>query len=266
MPDCRATKGILRELKLHTVCEGARCPNMTECFAAATATVLILGDICTRACTFCSVTKGHPVLPDQDEPRRIKEAVARLDLDYVVITSPTRDDLPDGGAAHFARVVAAVKELPGRTVEVLVPDFCGQRRSLEVLMASGPDVMGHNVETVPSLYASVRVGAVYARSLEVLRRVKEISPAVTTKSGMMLGMGETALEVTAVMRDLRACGVDVFTAGQYLAPSRRHYPVKDYVDPAVFETIRQNGLAMGFREVQSGPYVRSSYRPANRHP
>ncbi|MEM5371839.1 lipoyl synthase [Paraburkholderia azotifigens] len=252
---------ILREHKLHSVCEEAMCPNIGECFAQRTATFMIMGGICTRRCAFCDVAHGRPLPLDDEEPSRLADAVAALGLRYVVITSVDRDDLRDGGAAHFARCVALLRErVPGIRVEVLTPDFRGRvDRALDALSAAWPDVFNHNVETVPSLYRAARAGADYWGSLALLRQVKQGNGAVVTKSGLMVGLGESDEELLRTMRDIRAHEVDVLTIGQYLAPSRFHMPVARYVSPDVFAAFRKEGLEMGFREVVAGPLVRSSY-------
>jgi lipoyl synthase len=252
---------ILREHKLHSVCEEAMCPNIGECFAQKTATFMIMGGICTRRCAFCDVAHGRPLPLDDAEPERLGDAVAALGLRYVVITSVDRDDLRDGGAGHFARCVAILRErVPGIRVEVLTPDFRGRmERALDALSAAWPDVFNHNVETVPSMYRAARAGADYAGSLALLRRVKEACPSLITKSGLMVGLGEGDDELLETMRDIRASEVDVLTIGQYLGPSRFHMPVRRYVEPATFEHFKEEGLRMGFREVVSGPLVRSSY-------
>lgn len=252
---------ILREHKLHSVCEEAMCPNIGECFAQRTATFMIMGGICTRRCAFCDVAHGRPLPLDDAEPSRLADAVAALGLKYVVITSVDRDDLRDGGAAHFARCVVLLRErVPGIRVEVLTPDFRGRvERALDALSAAWPDVFNHNVETVPSLYRAARAGADYRGSLELLRRVKQANDAVVTKSGLMVGLGESDEELLQTMRDIRAHDVDVLTIGQYLAPSRFHMRVARYVSPEAFAAFRKEGLEMGFREVVAGPLVRSSY-------
>jgi lipoic acid synthetase len=251
----------LREHRLHSVCEEAMCPNIGECFAQRTATFMIMGGICTRRCAFCDVAHGRPQALDEDEPARLAAAVAALGLRYVVITSVDRDDLRDGGAAHFARCVALVRErVPGIRVEILTPDFRGRiDRAIDALSQAWPDVFNHNIETVPSLYRAARAGADYRGSLELLSRVKRRNAPVSTKSGLMAGLGETDSELLATMRDLRAHDVDVLTIGQYLAPSRYHMPVRRYVTPATFDMLRDEGLKMGFIEVVAGPLVRSSY-------
>ncbi|EEA04437.1 lipoic acid synthetase [Burkholderia sp. H160] len=252
---------ILRQHRLHSVCEEAMCPNIGECFAQRTATFMIMGGICTRRCAFCDVAHGRPQALDDDEPARLADAVAALGLRYVVITSVDRDDLRDGGAAHFARCIALVRErVAGIRVEILTPDFRGRiDRALDALSGAWPDVFNHNIETVPSLYRAARAGADYHGSLELLSRVKRRNAAVLTKSGLMTGLGETDSELLATMRDLRAHDVDVLTIGQYLAPSRYHMPVRRYVPPTTFDLLGDEGLKMGFMDVVSGPLVRSSY-------
>jgi lipoic acid synthetase len=254
-------EGMLQRLSLHTVCEEANCPNRMECFGRRTATFMILGGQCTRNCTFCNVSKGAPEPVDAGEPRRVAEAVRELGLKHVVVTSVTRDDLPDGGAAHFAQTILEIKAIaPDTTIEVLIPDFKGSLPALRQVLGAGPDVLNHNVETVPRLYPEVRPMADYARSLELLRRAKQLGPAGTrTKSGMMLGLGEAKEEVLQSMRDLREVGCDFLTLGQYLAPSKLHHPVVEYVHPDVFEEYRVLGEEMGFGFIASAPLVRSSY-------
>lgn len=251
---------LIQRLSLHTVCDEADCPNLMECFTRKTATFMILGRICSRNCTFCNVTGGVPEPVDPQEPRRVALAVQELDLAYAVITSVTRDDLPDGGAGHFAAVIRAIKNL-GQPIkiEVLIPDFRGDSEALRKVVETGPEVINHNVETVPRLYPSVRPMAVYARSLELLGRVKEMDDLLLTKSGLMVGLGEQKDEVLQVFQDLRARGCDQLTVGQYLAPTQRHHPVVEYIHPHVFEAYRKIALDMGFRSVASGPLVRSSY-------
>jgi lipoic acid synthetase len=252
---------LLRDLRLNTVCEGARCPNIGRCFASGTATFMILGNNCTRNCTFCAVEKCPPSPLEADEPQRIVEAVRRLGLSYVVITSVTRDDLPDGGAGHFARTVQALhQDLPGVRVEVLIPDFRGDAAALAAVVDAKPQVLAHNLETVPRLYAEVRPQAVYRRSLGLLGRVKQQSPSMLTKSGIMLGLGETPEEVRQVLTDLRGENCDLLTLGQYLAPSRRHHELVRYVTPDEFAEYEAMGMGMGFRGVASAPLVRSSFR------
>ncbi|MBI5330252.1 MAG: lipoyl synthase [Betaproteobacteria bacterium] len=254
-------KGLLREAKLHTVCEEAACPNLGECFAHGTATFMILGDLCTRRCPFCDVGHGKPLPPDADEPRHLAETVAALGLNYVVITSVDRDDLKDGGAAHFAACIAEVRNsAPATRIEILTPDFRGRVEiALGLLAATPPDVMNHNLETVPRLYKACRPGADYAHSLALLRDFKARAPGVPTKSGIMLGLGETDAEALQVMRDLRAHGVDMLTVGQYLQPSAHHLPVERFVPPEQFAEYERAGREMGFTNVASGPMVRSSY-------
>jgi lipoic acid synthetase len=254
-------KRIMRTLDLHTVCESARCPNMGECWEHGTATFMILGDICTRACGFCAVPSGKPTgPPDEDEPLRVAEAVARMGLRYAVVTSVNRDDQPDGGAHIFARTIEEIRRrVPGCKVEVLIPDFRGDWNALGVVLATHPDVLNHNTETVPRLYRQVRKGAVYARSLELLRRSKEAHPEVPTKTGLMLGLGEAKDEVLATLQDLAAQGTDLLTLGQYLQPTRDHLPIVRYVHPDEFAEYKILGEAMGFKHVEAGPLVRSSY-------
>jgi len=256
-----AVKRILREQKLHTVCEEASCPNIAECFGKGTATFMILGDICTRRCPFCDVAHGRPLAPDAEEPRHLAEAVARLELSYVVVTSVDRDDLRDGGARHFADCIRAIRSRsPRTTIEVLVPDFRGRvERALEILAAAPPDVMNHNLETVPRLYRRARPGGDYAHSLALLQRFKQAHPEIPTKSGLMVGLGETDEEILAVMRDLRAHEVDLLTIGQYLQPSPHHLPVERYVHPDAFAVFEREAAALGFRHAAIGPLVRSSY-------
>jgi lipoic acid synthetase len=253
------TRELLGSVGVHTVCREARCPNLAECYGRRTATFLILGPVCTRSCAFCAVAKGRPHPVDPAEPEHVAAAARSLGLSYVVITSVTRDDLPDGGAAHFAAVVAAVKKAcPGSAVELLVPDFQGQGEALDTVLAAGPDVLNHNLETVPRLYSQIRPGADYGRSLELLARAGRAG--VKAKSGLMLGLGEEQEEVLAVLADLRRARVDFLTLGQYLAPSESHYPVQAYVTPETFEFYRSRGTDAGFAGVAAGPYVRSSYR------
>ena len=251
---------LLRQQELHTVCEEADCPNIGECFNAGEATFIILGDVCTRSCGFCSVTSGRPTGLDLLEPLRLARTVADLSLDYAVITSVNRDDLPDGGASVFAACIRAVRHrLPRCQVEVLTPDWQGNWDALRTVVEAKPVVYNHNVETVPRLYRSVRPKARYERSLALLRRVKEIDPAMTTKSGIMVGLGETPAEVAEVMTDLRAHGCDLLTVGQYLRPDARHLPVVRYWHPDEYAAIRALGRRLGFRHVEAGPLVRSSY-------
>jgi lipoyl synthase len=254
-------KDILRRQRLHTVCEEASCPNIGECFGKGTATFMILGDICTRRCPFCDVAHGRPLAPDADEPRHLAETIAALRLNYVVITSVDRDDLRDGGAQHFVDCIRAVRDQsPRTTIEVLVPDFRGRlERALEILAAAPPDVMNHNLETVPRLYKQARPGGHYEHSLALLQRFRRAHPAVPTKSGLMVGLGETDEEIIAVMQDLRAHDVDMLTIGQYLQPSPHHLPVERYVEPSVFKRFEMRAAELGFRHAAIGPLVRSSY-------
>lgn len=254
-------KKILREQRLHTVCEEASCPNIGECFGKGTATFMILGDLCTRRCPFCDVAHGKPLAPDPAEPLNLARTIAALELRYVVITSVDRDDLRDGGARHFADCIRAVRERSPQTkIEVLVPDFRGRLEiALDVLSQSPPDVMNHNLETVPRLYRQARPGADYAHSLRLLERFKLRFPDIPTKSGLMVGLGETDEEIISVMHDLRAHAVNMLTVGQYLQPSAHHLPVLRYVEPAVFETFARAATEMGFTHAACGPLVRSSY-------
>ena len=254
-------KQVLREQQLHTVCEEASCPNIGECFGKGTATFMILGDICTRRCPFCDVAHGRPLAPDAEEPAHLADTIARLKLKYVVITSVDRDDLKDGGARHFVDCIRAVRAgSPHTTIEVLVPDFRGRlERALDILLAAPPDVMNHNLETVPRLYRQARPGGDYPHSLQLLQEFKRRVPAVPTKSGLMVGLGETDDEILQVMRDLRAHGVDMLTIGQYLQPSPHHLPVERYVHPDTFALLEREAEAMGFRHAAIGALVRSSY-------
>jgi len=257
------TERMLRQLSLHTVCEEANCPNRVECFGKKTATFMILGKVCTRRCTFCCVSKGAVQAVDPEEAVRVAAAVKALGLKHVVVTSVTRDDLPDGGAAHFARVIQCIRELNDEVViEVLIPDLGGDHRALATVVKASPQILNHNVETVPRLYPEVRPAADYHRSLRILAETKKLDPAIHTKSGIMVGLGEDPAEVAAVMADLRAAGCDFLTVGQYLAPSREHHPVMEYVQPQDFLKYRQQAERMGFRHVASGPFVRSSYHAA----
>ena len=252
---------VLADLKLNTVCQSAICPNMCQCFARKTATFMIMGSICTRNCTFCAIAKGKPSELEADEPERIAAAVGRLSLKYVVITSVTRDDLSDGGAAHFAKTIEAIHSAcPETLVEVLVPDFQGLSSALETVADARPAVINHNIETVPRLYKEVRPLANYHRSLDLISKIKEIDSRIVTKSGIMLGLGETREEVLEAMKDLRFSGCNLLTLGQYLAPSSQHHPVVSYVTPDEFSSYVRPGLDMGFSGVASAPLVRSSYR------
>lgn len=255
----RYTTDVIRDLKLETVCESAKCPNRSECWSQQTATFMILGNVCTRPCGFCSVPRGKTETVELDEPARVAEAAARLGLSYVVITSVTRDDLPDGGADHFAQCVVAVRERTGAKVEVLTPDFLGNRAAIHRVIESQPDVFNHNTETVPRLYHRVRRNAEYQRTLDLLKQVKDEAPGMPTKSGLMLGLGETQEEVLQVCADLRAVGCDMLTIGQYLQPTPERLPVERYVPPEEFEEYGRLARNMGFGMVASGPFVRSSY-------
>jgi lipoic acid synthetase len=275
-PEYFRTKALLAELRLHTVCQEACCPNIGECFSHRTATFMLMGDVCTRNCPYCAVAHGKVRPLDPDEPRRIAEAVARLGLDHVVVTSVDRDDLPDGGASHFAATAGAIQQLrPAARIEVLVPDFKGSYPAVETVVGAPVAIFNHNIETVPSLYRKARPGGNYQRSLDVLALAKSFGNtfdqtldktfgkacgrALLTKAGMMLGLGEEQSEVESVLRDLRAVGCDILTLGQYLRPSRDHLPVERYVTPAEFAELKGAAMAMGFRHVESGPLVRSSY-------
>ncbi|HLO25337.1 MAG TPA: lipoyl synthase [Geobacteraceae bacterium] len=253
---------MLGDLKLHTVCQEASCPNISECFRQRQATFLILGRICTRLCSFCNVSKEKPLPLDPGEPARVAEAVARLNLSHVVVTSPTRDDLPDGGAGLYAATVAAIRAAAPRTqVELLIPDFQGNRAALAAVVASHPDIVGHNLETVPRLY-HIRSGADYLRSLAVLAKLHDLDAGLKTKSGVMVGLGETDDELFALFADLRRAGCTYLSVGQYLAPSRKHFPVQAFIEPEKFNLYREKALDLGFTHVESGPYVRSSYHAA----
>jgi len=259
----RDLKSLITRLRLHTVCESAACPNVGECWNHRTATFMMLGNVCTRRCGFCAVEKGAPLPVDYDEPRRVAEAVAAMGLKFAVITSVNRDDREDGGAELFAMVIREIRaRVPGCSVEVLIPDLQGSRAAVETVMDAAPDVLNHNTETVPRLYRQVRLGARYERSLDVLAHAKRVRPATPTKSGLMLGLGETPDEVLQVMRDLRAHQVDILTLGQYLRPSLKHLPIVRYVPPPEFEEFRRAGYELGFAHVESGPLVRSSYHAA----
>jgi len=264
-PTYENLRRLMRSKELHTVCEEAHCPNMAECWGAGTATFMILGDTCTRSCGFCAVKTGRPGVVDAEEPRRVGEAVAQMRLGHAVVTSVNRDELPDGGAAIFAETIREIRrQSPGTSVEVLIPDFVGRAESLDVVLAAGPEILNHNVETVPRLYPRVRPQARYERSLEVLRRTKERAPDLVCKSGIMVGLGETREEVIATMRDIASQGTDILTVGQYLRPSPVHLPIERYWTPSEFDGLRESGMTMGFRHVEAGPLVRSSYH-AERH-
>jgi lipoic acid synthetase len=264
-PNYVRLKGLIREKRLHTVCEEAHCPNIGECWEAGTATFMILGDTCTRACAFCAVTSGRPQALDMGEPLRVAQAVRRMGLTHVVITSVNRDDEADGGAAMFAATIRCIRRLsPGTSVEVLIPDFMGDWQALATVMEERPEILNHNTETVPRLYRRVRPKARYERSLELLRRAKEMVPKGITKTGVMVGLGEAKHELLLVMADLVDVGCDVLTIGQYLRPSVRHAPVERYYRPEEFEELAEAGRRLGFRHVEAGPLVRSSYH-AERH-
>lgn len=257
-PRCRQMKGLVEGLRLHTVCEEARCPNVWDCWNRGTATFMILGDVCTRSCGFCAVKTGKPVELDLDEPRRVAQAVADLDLRHAVITSVNRDELADGGAAIFAATIQAIREIhPTCTIEVLIPDFKGSHAAQDTVFAAGPDILNHNTETVPRLYRSVRPQGKYPWTLALISRAKEAG--LVTKSGLMLGLGETADEVRAVMADLVSAGCDILTLGQYLQPTREHLPVIRFYTPEEFGAFKEEALRSGFRHVEAGPRVRSSY-------
>jgi lipoyl synthase len=260
-PKYQELKRTMRTLDLHTVCESARCPNMGECWEHGTATFMILGNICTRACGFCAVPSGKPLgPPEEDEPERVAEAVERMGLRYAVVTSVNRDDQPDGGSVIFARTITRIRErVPGCRVEVLIPDFRGHWPSLENVLNAKPDVLNHNMETVPRLYRQVRKGAVYERSLELLKRAGEAWPELSTKTGMMLGLGETREETLAAMEDIVAQGTQILTLGQYMQPTAEHLPIERYLHPDEFAEFKQLGEKMGFKHVEAGPLVRSSY-------
>jgi len=256
----RELKDLVGDLHLHTVCESAACPNIGECWNRRTATFMILGNVCTRRCGFCAVQKGPPLEVDMDEPRRVAEACSALGLRYAVITSVNRDDRPDGGAELFRLTIHAIRRrVPGCKVEVLVPDFQGSHAAMDMVMNAHPDVLNHNTETVPRLYRQVRLGARYERSLDMLRYAKQVRPQVPTKSGLMLGLGETKDEVLHVMRDLQRHHVDILTLGQYLRPSAKHLPILRYVPQPEFDVYKKAGYEMGFAHVEAGPLVRSSY-------
>lgn len=256
-------KGILANLSLNTVCKEANCPNLMECFCSKTATFMILGKTCTRNCAFCNVTKGKTENVDEEEPVHVAEAVKELGLKHAVITSVTRDDLPDGGAAHFAKTVREVKKLnPGVTVEVLIPDFKGDKQALKTVIEAGPDILNHNIETVERLYPAVRPMASYGRSLELLKNAGEINSGRLTKSGIMVGLGEKKEEVFKVFEDLRRSGCSILTVGQYLAPSKNHHPVVEYIHPELFDEYKRKAMEAGFEHVVSAPFARSSYHAA----
>ena len=253
------THNLLRELRLETVCENARCPNRPECYSRRTATFMILGNVCTRPCGFCSVPRGAPEVLEDDEPERVAEAAFRLGLKHVVITSVTRDDLADGGADHFYRCILAARRRTGAVIEVLTPDFLGDRHAIDRVLEAAPEVYNHNMETVPRLYRKVRGRADYRRSLDLLAHVKKQAPHIVTKSGLMLGLGETTEELLDTLADLRAASCDNLTLGQYLAPTLKHIPVVRYLAPEEFDALALLARSLGFKQVASGPFVRSSY-------
>ena len=259
-PNYLELKSMMRKMSLNTVCEEANCPNIFECWQNRTATFMILGDVCTRACRFCAVTSGKPTWNDPLEPERVARAVQKMNLSHVVITSVARDDMPDGGASAFAQVIAKTRERnPETRIEVLIPDFAGSESSLDTVLTAGPDILNHNIETVARLQKTVRSRATYERSLQLLERAKTKSPDKLTKSGMMLGVGEQVEEVIRTMQDLHDVACDILTIGQYLRPSESHLPITRYYTPEEFAELKQQGLSMGFRHVESGPLVRSSY-------
>jgi len=256
-------KRLLDAGHLHSVCEGADCPNIGECFASKTCTFMILGDVCTRNCRFCAVGHGRPSAIDPGEPKALALTVRQLGLKHVVVTSVTRDDLADGGAGHFVETIKAIRrEVPEAAIEVLIPDFQGSKDALQQVLDAEPDIINHNVETVPRLYPAVRPQAIYNRSLELLQRVNEAGTGILSKSGLMLGLGETEQEVVQVMKDLRAVNCDILTMGQYLSPSPAHHPINEYVHPNTFRKLEMTAYSLGFPEVTAGPLVRSSYHAA----
>ena len=259
-PDFEKIKGMIRKDRLHTVCQEAGCPNIWECFSHHTATFLIMGSRCTRNCRFCAVTEGPLEPPDPEEPARVASVARQMGLKYVVVTSVTRDDLPDGGAGHFVETIEKLRqEIPDVCVEVLIPDFQGSQNALEAVLNAHPDVLNHNIETVPRLYPEVRPQADYRRSLDLIQRARKYDPARLTKSGLMLGLGEHPAEISRTLEDMFKAGCQMLTLGQYLQPSKDHLPVKRYIPPEEFEEWRRSALQMGFAEVASGPFVRSSY-------
>lgn len=262
-----STKALVSDLKLHTVCESAQCPNRWECWSSGTATFMVAGDRCTRACGFCAVTTAKPFALEADEPERVAEAIRRMKLKHVVITAVARDDLKDGGAAHFARTITTVRAVqPELVIEVLTPDFHAKEECLQIVAEAGPDIFNHNLETVERLTSAVRSRAKYRMSLAVLKRMKEIAPHINTKSGLMLGLGEKEEELLTAMDDLRASNVEVLTLGQYLRPTPQHLPVVEYIHPTKFEEYKKIGYEKGFEYVASGPLVRSSYHAADYKP
>jgi lipoic acid synthetase len=256
---------LLKDLNLNTVCRSARCPNVNECYNRGTATFMIMGNVCTRDCRFCAVATGCPQALDPEEPKRVADAIQKLKLRHAVITSVTRDDLPDGGAAHFAEVISAIQAVSNAAIEVLTPDFQGDRNSIATVLAASPDIFNHNVETVPRLYSAIRPQAHYRRSLDVLKMAKEIAPKVETKSGLMVGLGERFEEVVETLRDMRAVHCDLVTIGQYLAPTDKHAPLVEFVTPETFAKYESVGREMGFAGVFAGPFVRSSYLAERLH-
>ena len=259
-PEYEDVRSLLKKSRLHTVCQEAKCPNIWECFSRRTSTFLIMGPCCTRNCRFCAVAHGLPAYPDPGEPERVAEAAQSMGLSYVVVTSVTRDDLPDGGADHFAKTIREIRRrMPETFVEVLIPDFKGDLNALQMVIKAYPNVLNHNLETVPRLYASVRPGALYRRSLDLLKQAKQIDPAIPTKSGLMLGLGETSEEIEKTLQDLLDSGCSILTLGQYLQPTREHLPVERYIPPEEFDHWKETALEMGFSGVASGPFVRSSY-------
>jgi lipoic acid synthetase len=261
-------KSLMRGKTLHTVCEEARCPNVAECWGQGTATFMILGDICTRACRFCAVKTGMPTVTDLEEPKRVAEAVATMGLRHAVITSVNRDDLQDGGARIFAETILSVRrQNPETSIEVLIPDFKGSRESLKTVLDANPEILAHNIETVPELYKKVRPGANFRQSVELVRRSREIAPGTFTKTGIMVGLGETREQIAQVMKELvDDADVDIFTIGQYLQPTKQHHPVLRFYHPDEFEDLARIGMKLGFRHVESGPLVRSSYHAASQVP
>ena len=259
-PAYEKVKTLISKDRLHTVCQEARCPNIWECFSRRTATFLIMGSRCTRNCRFCSVAQGPAGPPDPAEPERVAAAAKQMGLNYIVITSVTRDDLPDGGALYFAQTIAAIRrQIPTARIEILIPDFQGDAGALQIVLKAQPDVLNHNMETVPRLYSTVRPQARYKRSLHLLECVHKADPTIPTKSGLMLGLGESSAEIRSTLQDLAAVGCRMLTLGQYLQPSKRHLPVKRFVPPEEFKQWRKIAIKMGFSEVASGPFVRSSY-------
>jgi len=259
-PNYLALKHLMRDLRLHTVCEEAHCPNIGECWEHKAATFMILGDVCTRNCAYCAVAHGTPAPLDRDEPVRLAAAVERMGLKHVVITSVDRDDLPNGGAEIFAAAIVEIRRrLPETSIEVLIPDFKGSEQALRIVVAARPDILNHNLETIERLYRLARPGGRYSRALELLRRAKEMDPATLTKSGIICGLGEEWDELLGAMRDVRAQGTDILTLGQYLRPSGQHLPIARYYTPPEFAELRRLGRAMGYRHVEAGPLVRSSY-------